>query len=216
MYYPVFLNIKDKKCVVVGGGQVALRKVKSLLECGAKVTVISSDICAELETLAVGTALILTRRNYRLGDLKGASVAYAATNDLKVNHRVAEEGKREFVLVNVVDNAAESDFIVPSYFSRGDITLAVSTSGKSPALARKIRSTLEKDFGNEFAELALLINDVRSNLKQKNVRFEGDTWQQALDIDSLLKLIKTGRKDDARKMLLNGLFSHTVDNGANK
>ncbi len=216
MYYPIFLNLNDRKCVVVGGGLVAFRKVKSMLDCGAKVEVISPQVCDDLAKMSINSQFKIILRTYCPGDLEGASFVIAATDEPGINQQVANDGKLAKILVNVVDDAAQSDFIVPSYFSRGDVTIAVSTAGKSPALARKIRTNLEKDFGDEFAELATLISEVRSSLKTEGVRIDGDSWQKALDIDNLLDLIKNAGKDEARQQLLNELKSHNVDNGAEK
>ncbi|MEE9583625.1 MAG: bifunctional precorrin-2 dehydrogenase/sirohydrochlorin ferrochelatase, partial [Dehalococcoidales bacterium] len=138
-YYPVFLNISHRKCIVVGGGQVALRKARALLEHGADVTIISPDLCHELAELAESGEVSALTKEYQAGDLKNAFVAIAATDNSETNRRVVAEARRRAVLVNVVDDAENSDFIVPSYLRRGEITIAVSTSGRSPALARKIR-----------------------------------------------------------------------------
>lgn len=204
-YYPAFLNIRGRKCVVAGGGPVALRKAKVLLEHGADVTVLSPELCSELTALAEGGRIRLLRRHYQMGDLQGAFMAIAATDDSRVNQQVTEEARRGGVLVNVVDDAESSDFIVPSLVRRGDITIAISTAGKSPALARKIRARLEKDFGKEFASLALLIDEVRTEVKQQGIEVNGDGWQEALDLDLLLDLLKKGNRGRAKAILLRNL-----------
>ena len=168
-YYPILLNIHGKKCLVVGGGKVALRKVQTVLEHGADVEVIAPTLCPELNQLAKDKAIRAHQRTHRVEDLKNVFVAIAATDDARTNENIASEARRRGVLVNVVDDPNNSDFIVPSHFSRGDIIVAVSTSGRSPALARKIRSELEKGFKSEYAELALLADEIRSELKQKGV-----------------------------------------------
>lgn len=204
-YYPVFLNISGKKCVVVGGGQVALRKVRTLLEHKAKVEIISPDPCSELGQLAESKEIYILPRKYRAGDLKGAFVAIAAANDRETNLRVAEEARRNAVLVNVADDAKNSDFILPSYLRQGYITIAISTGGRSPALARKIRTRLEKDFGDEYASLALLIDEVRAELKRQEIKVNGDAWQEALDLDLLTDLVKRGDNEKAKAILLSNL-----------
>jgi precorrin-2 dehydrogenase/sirohydrochlorin ferrochelatase len=142
--------------------------------------------------------------------LTGASVVIAATDDPGINRQVAEDGKLASILVNVVDDAAHSDFIVPSYFSRGDVTIAVSTAGKSPALARKIRANLENSFGDEFAGLATLISGVRSELKKRGANIDGDVWQEAIDLDALLSLLSKGKRKEAREYLLKKLQSSSA------
>jgi siroheme synthase-like protein len=204
-YYPVFLDIGGKKCVVVGGGQVALRKVRALLECGADVVVISPDLCAGLEQLAGSGEIHAINREYQEGDLEGAFVVIVATSDGEANLRVAKEARKKTALVNVVDNPENCDFIAPSYIRRGDVTIAISTSGRSPALARKIRNRLERDFGNEYASLALLINEVRTEVKEQGIKVDSDVWQEALDLDLLLELVRRGDREKAKAMLLNKL-----------
>jgi len=204
-YYPIFLNIGGKRCVVVGGGLVALRKVKALLEHEASVKVISPELCPELSQLAKSRAIQVLQRNYNGGDLQGALIAIAATDDGEINNKVAEEARAKGVLVNVVDDSEHSDFIVPSQFRRGDITIAVSTAGKSPALARKIRTRLEKDFGAEYASLALLIGEVRSELKRQGIKINGHSWQEAINLDVLIELLRTGQSKKAKATLLVNL-----------
>ncbi len=204
-YYPVFLSISGKRCVVIGGGQVALRKVGVLLEHRANIEVISPDLCSELIELAEGGQIRVFRRHYQLGDLRKAFIAIAATDNSNINLQVVEEARRNAVLVNVVDDAENSDFILPSYVRRGDVTIAISTAGRSPALARKIRTRLEKDFGDEYASLALLINEVRSEVKQRGIEVDGDAWQEALDLDLLIKLLRGGDNKKAKTLLFSNL-----------
>lgn len=204
-YYPIFLNIRGKKCLVVGGGNVALRKVKALLEHGANVQVVSPSLCPELSQLAEEGAIQALQRSYKAEDLKGSLIAIAATDNAKTNESVAAEARQRGVLVNVVDDPQHSNFIVPSYFRRGDVTIAVSTSGRSPALARKIRSQLEKDFGTEYGQLALLVGEVRSELKRRVVTVDSDAWQEVLDLDVLIELLRDGRTQEAKDIMLNNL-----------
>lgn len=204
-YYPIFLNIRGRKCVVVGGGKVAFRKVKVLLEHGANVEVISPDLCPELNESAEAKAISVFRQNYEPRVLKGAFIAIAATNKKDINQKVADEARKQGVLVNVVDNLGLSDFIVPSYFHRGDLTIAVSTAGTSPALARKIRGKLEQSFREEYASLTALIDEVRAELKQRGIIVNGNTWQEALDLDLLLKLLQAGLREQAKVTLLDKL-----------
>ena len=204
-YYPIFLNIRGKRAVVVGGGRVALRKVKVLLEHGATVKVVSSTLCPELSYLAGSGAVSVLQRNYEPGDLKGTFLAIAATGETDTNRIVAEEARRRGILVNVADNLEQSDFIVPSHLRRGDLIIAVSTSGRSPALARKIRSRLEENFGEEYASLVGLIDEVRSELKRRGVTADSDVWQKALDLDSIVEMVRAGRDDEAKATLLSNL-----------
>ncbi len=204
-YYPIFLNISGQRCVVVGGGQVALRKVRTLLEHGAGVEVISPDLCPELGQLAESGEIRVLQRSYQSGDLQDAVIAIAATNDSHTNQEVVTEARRKTVLVNVVDDAESSDFIAPSYMRRGDVTIAISTAGRSPALARKIRTSLEKNFGDEYASLALLLDEVRAEVKRQGIKVNGNAWQEALDLDLLSGLLRRKNSEKARTILLSNL-----------
>ena len=210
-YYPCFLDIRGKKSIVIGGGRVSLRKVKSLLEHGANVEVISPDLCSELDELARTGAIKAVLKKYKSGDIRGAFLAIAATDSNEINQEVADEARRRNILVNVVDKPEHSDFIFPSYLRRGDISIAVSTNGTSPALARKIRTELEQDFGDEYADLVELIKEIRSELRNKSASVNGDEWQKALELDQLLELLRNGKRKEAKSALLSKLG--TLNNG---
>ena len=204
-YYPISLNVSGRRCVVVGGGQVALRKVLMLLEFGADIEVVSPKLCPELSRLAESGKTKATLRSYQPGDLRHAFIVIAATDDSSTNLEVVTDAKREGVLVNVVDDPELSNFIVPSCLRRGKITIAVSTGGVSPALARSIRTRLEKDLGSEYASLAELVGEVRTELKSQDIKVNGDAWQRALDLDWLIELIKRGDRKEAKAVLLGNL-----------
>ena len=205
VYYPILLNIQDKKCLVVGGGEVALRKVQMLVEHGANVEIVSPTFCPELNQLVKDGTIQAIHRDYETEDLNDAFLAVAATDDIKTNEKVATEARKIGILVNVVDKPDISDFIVPSYFRRGDIIVAVSTSGRSPALARKIRGELERDFKAEYAQLAVIANEVRNELKQRGITISGDDWQEVLNLNSLIELIRRGKNHEAREIMLTKL-----------
>ncbi len=204
-YYPVFLEVRDRHCVVCGGGSVALRKVEALLRAGASVAVIAPEVCPELQTMAADRTITVMERAYRDGDVDGAFVVVAATDDRDANRRIAEAARQSHCLVNAVDDAACSDFIVPSTVHRGELTIAVSTGGRSPALARKLRTRLETQYGEDFAELVTLIGDVRAELKQRERQPSQEAWQRALDLDTLAGLVRERRPAEARNLLMNNL-----------
>jgi siroheme synthase-like protein len=204
-YYPILLNIQGRKCLVVGGGKLALRKTTALLEHSANVEVVSPTFCLELNQLATDGAIRAIQRDYKSEDLQHAFIAIAATDDAKTNERVAAEARRQRVLINVVDDPKNSDFIVPSYFERGDVIVAVSTSGRSPALARKIRSQLENDFKAEYAQLAVVADEARSELKQQGITISSDTWQQVLSLNSLIELLRQGKNQEAKEIMVTRL-----------
>jgi len=205
-YYPIFLDLRGKTCVVVGGGPVAERKVGMLLEHDASVTVVSPALSPGLRELARRGAVRVVEREYRKGDLEGAFLAIAATDDASVNAAVSSEARERRALVNVVDGPDDSDFIVPSLVRRGDITVAISTGGRSPALARKLRTVLEATLTPEHASVLAIVSDVREELARRGVTVDGDTWQGCLDIDALLGMIGEGHLDGARQMLLERLL----------
>jgi siroheme synthase-like protein len=200
-YYPLFVNITGRNCIVVGGGDVAERKVNSLLEHGASVTVISSQINDGLAHLAKEGKIEVSARDYQYGDLQSAFIAVAATDETDINHNVASEGNQRGILINVVDDPEHSDFIVPSLIRRGDISIAISTSGKSPALSKKLRTILEDNFTQEYASLVQLISEVRQELKRNGVQIDADHWQECLDPELLLDMLKNGEYDQAKQKL---------------
>ncbi|MDY6917284.1 MAG: bifunctional precorrin-2 dehydrogenase/sirohydrochlorin ferrochelatase [Chloroflexota bacterium] len=204
-YYPVTLYVQGKRCVVIGGGEVAFRKAQALLQHGALVEVISPGLCPELSRLAATGAVRAVPREYRAGDLDGAFVAVAATDDAGTNSRVAAEATERRVLVNVADTPALCSFIMPSCLRRGPVTVAVSTGGKSPALARRIRTELERSLTTEYGSLASLVEQVRSELKERGIVLPGEAWQRALDLDVLLEMLRQGRWDEAKERLLSKL-----------
>lgn len=210
LYYPIFLKAQGKKCVVIGGGTVALRKINSLLECRAKVTVISPMVCPEISQLSEQRIIRLLERDYRTGDLKNAMMAIVCTDSKKVNRKAADEARKAGVLGNVADDPERSDFIVPSFFRRGELTIAVSTSGASPALAKKIRAKLEKSFGDEYASLVSLIGEVRSKIIKKGIVVEAERWQGVLNTDLLARLIKAGSREKAKTLLRRKLTEPPV------
>ena len=142
---------------------------------------------------------------YETGDLAGAFLTISATSDAEINRQVTAEARNKAILVNVVDDAENSDFIVPSYLRRDGLTIAVSTSGQSPALARKIRTRLEKEITDQYSTLTRLTGEVRAEIKREGIKIADDHWQEALDLDLLLELLKKGEREKAKAILLSRL-----------
>ncbi|HCG99807.1 MAG: hypothetical protein A2074_04060 [Candidatus Aquicultor primus] len=163
-FYPLYVDLEGRKCVVVGGGEVAERKVASLLECGADVEVISPDSTPGLEELAREGRLRLMRREYSRGDLGGATLAIVATDDNAVNTEVYREATDNQIPVNVVDVPELCSFIVPSTIRRGDLVISISTSGSCPALAKHIREELEETFGDEYGDFCDILKSFRARV----------------------------------------------------
>jgi precorrin-2 dehydrogenase/sirohydrochlorin ferrochelatase len=168
--YPIFLDLSDRRCVVVGGGDVANRKARKLLQARARVVVISPEVGAELESVVVE----VHRRPYREGDLEGAYLAFAATDSREVNAAVALEAKERGIPVNVADRPSEGDFSLPSTLRRGGLQVAVSTGGASPTLARKIKDELEEVFGPEWAGIVEELSRNRRGGQRSDERLEGE------------------------------------------
>ncbi len=162
--YPVNLNIVEKLCLVVGGGVVALRKTKSLLVCGARVRVISPEVHAELNVLARNREIEWFARSFAEGDVQGAFLVFAATDNPEVQLLITREAAKYSVLLNSIDDPGQSHFHVPAHFRRGKMLVTVSTGGSSPALAKKIRQRLEKEFVPEYAIVVELLSLVREKI----------------------------------------------------
>lgn len=160
-YYPVMLDLAGVDCLVVGGGRVAERKVEALLGAGARVTLIAPRATERLADLARAGRIQHERRPFAKGDTTGHRLVIAATDDARLNAEVAGEGRRRGLLVNVVDCAPESNFIVPAVLRRGDLVIAVSTGGASPAQARRIRESLEEQYGPEWGPYLGLLEELR-------------------------------------------------------
>lgn len=152
-YFPTFLDLRQRRCLVVGGGAIAERKVRSLLECGARVRLVSPVITPALRTLAESGAIEHRARGFRRADVRGCLLAVAAAGIPQVDHAVADECRRRRALVNVVDRPALCDFIYGSVLRRGELQVAVSTGGRAPALAREVRRRLESVVGDDYAAL---------------------------------------------------------------
>jgi precorrin-2 dehydrogenase/sirohydrochlorin ferrochelatase len=163
-YYPVNLDIKDRKCLVVGGGDVGTRKVMTLLECMASVTVVSPDASEKLLKLAGSDMITLVKRSYIESDLEGMFLVICATDNEDLNLQVSEDAGKSNMLCNIVDRPEVCNFILPALVNRGDLVIAVSTSGKSPAFAKKIRKDLEKQYGAEYADFLKLMGAIRKKL----------------------------------------------------
>jgi len=161
MLYPVNLRLAGKSCLVIGGGRVGLRKIRTLLVCGARVTVISPEVVDSVQQLSTEGKIKLHRRPYLEGDLAGAFLVFAVTNNHLVQDRIAREAAERRVLLNIVDDPERCDFHVPAQIRRGELMLTVSTGGASPALAKLIREQLGEQFDGEYAAIVDLFARIR-------------------------------------------------------
>lgn len=202
MSYLVNLNLKGQRAVVVGGGSVALRKAGGLLAAGASVTVVAESPHHEIRLLAAAGRLRLEARPYAEGDLEGAFLAVAATDDEDVNARVSAEAGRRGILVNVADRPALCTFTLPAVVRRGDLTLGVATDGRCPALSRALREDLERAYGEEYGELTSLLGSLRDRLLAEDRPYEA--VQRALDAvyrGGALRLLAAGDREALRDLI---------------
>jgi precorrin-2 dehydrogenase/sirohydrochlorin ferrochelatase len=188
VYYPTFLNLKGKKVIVIGGGKVAERKAFALLKTGANVTIISPGITKRIEKEKLKGRIKHIPRQYRKGDTKKAFLIIAATDSQEINKKVSEEA---LCLVNVVDSPSLCNFIVPSVIQRGHLTIAVSTSGISPALSKSIRKELEKLYGPEFADYLRLLERIREKaMKEIYDKKKRAKFLKSLASEEMIKVLR--------------------------
>ena len=209
-FYPVFLNLEGRRCVVIGGGQIAEGKILKLIDSGASMNVISPDATQAIRDAADRGDVELNLRKYQAGDLQGVFLVIAATNDQVVNQEIFEEAESRGILLNAVDDPPRCSFIAPSIVKRGPVTLAISTGGASPALARKLRETLADSPALDWADAASVVSKARKTIKEKQVALDPQRWQCCFTPE-LLALVRSGREDEALKKLLDGLLGRDTD-----
>ena len=205
-YYPVFIDVEGRTCVVIGGGNIGQEKVEKLVESGADVVVISPEVNALVRQRSESGEIAWVRRGYKVGDLEAAFIAIAATDDNGVNRQIAKEAKERNVLLNVVDVTHLCTFIAPSIATRGAVTVATSTGGASPALARTFREKLSTSRILEYADLAPLLSNARTELKRRGVKVNANHWQTQITED-LLDLVQADETERARQKLMDGLLA---------
>ena len=188
-YYQLFLDISQRRCVVIGGGKVAERKIERLLACGARVEVVGRVLTPALSALKAEGRIVHHDSDYDRTLIRGAFFVIGATDDGAVNGRISEDARELGILVNIVDQSARCDFILPSLVERGALTIAVSTGGKSPALAKKLRTELASLYGPEYATLLEIVGELRERViaggrpsEENRERFEALVTSEILDL----------------------------------
>ena len=201
-YYPVNLDVKNRQCLVIGGGGVGERKVKTLLECGAKVTVVTTRATEHLQALASESRIQLKIRTYESADLAKKFLVIGATNNEEINEKISKDAAKLGLLCNIADRPAVCNFVLPAIVRQGDLMVAISTSNKSPAVARRIRQTLEKKFGPEYSALLNLMGAIRQKLlaEAKSPEAHKKMFEQLLD-QGLLEMIRDDRIQDVNILL---------------
>jgi precorrin-2 dehydrogenase/sirohydrochlorin ferrochelatase len=198
--YPVNLVLAGRRCLVVGGGRVALQKVRGLLDARADVHVLAPDGVPELADLADAGRVGWDRRPYRPGDTAGHHLVITATDDPEVNRSVATEADAAGIWVNSADDPANCTFILPARIRQGPLLITFSTSGESPALASWLRRRFAEEFGPEYATLVEMLAEQRTALQAEGQATEGLDWQRALD-SGMLDLIREGNLAEAKERL---------------
>jgi siroheme synthase-like protein len=184
--HPIVLDLRGRDVVVIGGGAVAERKIRALIEAGARAAVIAPEATAAIEAWAAAGEVRLVKRRYRRGDLCGARLAYAATGDAAANREARHEADLERVWLNVADEPSLCDFFEPAVVSRGRLTVAISTDGASPALAARMRALLERDLGPEYADLLEKLAELRDRYRREQRDLSDARDEIERMIDSLL------------------------------
>jgi len=205
-YYPIYLDLYDRNCLVVGGGGVATRKVETLLRAHARVVVVSRQASARLKSLAATQRIRLECRDFRSEDLQGMFLVFGATDNSALNCQIGGEARRLGLLCNIVDQPESGQFIVPAVVSRGDLLISVSTAGQSPALAKRIRGQIETRYGEEYALLLKLLGAVRRKLLAQGRDPEGHkTLLTRLIEDDLVDRVKAGDIQQIDRVLIETL-----------
>ena len=210
--YPINLRIAGKRCAVIGGGAVASRKVKSLLAAGAAVAVFSPELTLELAEMVKKKQFNYIARSYQEGDLSGFFLVICATDDSSVNEAVAKEAEEAGILANVVDVPELGNFSVPAQVKRGDLLLTVSTGGKSPAMAKKLRQELAKQYGEEYGEYLDMLDKIRRELKQRLATSKQRElfWRETID-ENVLALLRQGRIEEAEAVICHAVSSIGIE-----
>ncbi|MBA2516677.1 MAG: bifunctional precorrin-2 dehydrogenase/sirohydrochlorin ferrochelatase [Solirubrobacterales bacterium] len=210
-FYIACLKLTGRRCVVVGGGAIGLEKVEGLLACDGRVVLVAPEADPELATLADEKSIEWIRRPYVAGDLENTFMAIAATNDTDVNIAVYDDAERRAMLVNVVDVPPLCNFILPAIVRTGPLAIAISTAGASPALAKRMKRQIAEEYGEPYARLAILLNEVRGWAKgtlptyqDRKVFFEGIVNGNPDPID----LLRAGGEAQVREAIRDAQAAH--------
>ena len=201
-YYPVYIQLQDQPCIVIGGGKIAEGKVDGLLASQARVTVISPELTPHLHDLAEQRQITYFARIYQPGDLTSAFLVICATDQVEINHQVGQEATANRQLVNVVDDTPRCNFIAPSILRKGDLTIAISTSGKAPALAVRLKERLGREIGPEYQRFLELAGELREPLARHIPDFERRKalWYELVDSE-ILDVLAQGDEAAARQII---------------
>ncbi|MGZ5347431.1 MAG: precorrin-2 dehydrogenase/sirohydrochlorin ferrochelatase family protein [Solirubrobacterales bacterium] len=215
--YIACLRLSGRRCVVVGGGEIGLEKVEGLLACSGEVTLIAPEANAELRELADEGSIRWERRAYEPADIEGTFIVIAATDDTDVNIGIYEDAERRAMLVNVVDVPPLCNFILPAIVRQGSMAIAISTQGASPALAKRMKREISEQFGPAYAELAVILNEVRGWAKGTLPTYNDrrDFFEEIVNGDpDPVELIREGRTGEVREIIEAAKERHAEALGA--
>ena len=211
-YYPIFLDIEQRNVVIIGGGEVCARKAETMMRYGARVTIVSPEITDEIAAWEQAGVLAVHRKIYMESDLEGASIVIASTDDPCVNARVARDCRRRRIPVNVVDVTHLCEFIVPAIIEKGSIQIAISTGGKSPALARTLKEDLQRTIGPEYAEVNDLLGTLRKSAKKVlPTDIDRKRFFDGIITAGLLDLLREGRRREAFEAVVRACEAEGVE-----
>ncbi|HZA90194.1 MAG TPA: bifunctional precorrin-2 dehydrogenase/sirohydrochlorin ferrochelatase [Solirubrobacterales bacterium] len=215
--YIACLLLEGRRCLVVGGGSVGLEKVEGLLACGARVTLVAPDAVPELAEYAAEGSIRWERREYRSSDLDGCLLVVAATGDTEVNIEVHEDAERRPMLVNVVDVPPLCNFILPAIVRSGALAIAISTSGASPALAKRMKREIAESFGEPYARLAMLLNEERGWAKATlpTYRDRKEFFESIVNGEpDPVELLRSGDEEEVRALIAEAKRTHAAREAA--
>src|ERR1051326_7220371 len=201
-YYPIYLDIEDHALIIIGGGNICARKAETMMKYGARVTIVSPDFTDEIEAWARDGKLALKRKRYDASDLEGATLVIASTDDTSVNEQVAADCRRRRIPVNVVDVTHLCEFIVPAIIEKDGIQIAVSTGGKSPALARTLKEDLNRTVGPEYSEINNLLGSLRESAKAiLPTDVDRKRFFDGIIASGVLDLLREGKRSEAYRLI---------------
>jgi siroheme synthase-like protein len=203
-YYPIFIDIEERDVVIIGGGNVCARKAETMMKYGARVTIVSPEFTDEIEEWSRKGLLTIKRKHYDESDLEGANIVIASTDDQSVNEQIASDCRRRKIPVNVVDVTPLCEFIVPAIIEKGSVQIAVSTGGKSPALARTLKEDLQRTVGPEYAEVNDLLGTLRDAAKAVlPTDVDRKRFFDGIIAKGILEMLREGRRAEAREVIIS-------------
>jgi len=197
-YYPIYLDIEDRAVLIIGGGEVCARKAETMMRYGGRVTIVSPAFTEEIEQWAAAGRVVVRTKKYDESDLDGASIVIASTDDPCVNARIARDCRRRKIPVNVVDVTHLCEFIVPAIIDKGSVQIAISTGGKSPALARTLKEDLQRMIGPEYSEVNELLGSLREGARRVlPTDVDRKRFFDGIIARGVLQMLREGRREEA-------------------